>query len=95
MRKAYVLIYSDQIGSRDAVKAWADKSKLVITWRYDLPHCFYLISTSTATELANDLRSTTGETGRFLITEASENRAGWLPSDTWYLLRHKKNKPKT
>jgi hypothetical protein len=95
MGKAYVLIYSDQIGSREDVKAWADKSKLVITWRYNLPHCFYLISNSTATELANDLRSATGETGRFLITEVSDNRYGWLDSDTWYLLRHKKKKPKT
>ena len=74
--KAYVLIYSDQIGSRNAVKDWADNSKLVITWRYDLPHCFYLISTSTAIELANELRAATGNTGRFLITEVSENRYG-------------------
>lgn len=94
MRKVYLLVYSSMAGARDEIRDWADSSRLVISWRYDLPSSFYLISESTASDLANDLRDYTGRTGRFLITKVSEDRAGWLPPETWYLLRHKKHKPK-
>lgn len=94
MPKLYLLIYSDLTGTRERIKQWADACPLVSTWRYDLPHCFYLVSTSTAAELSEDLRVKTGNAGRHLIIEASENRQGWLPADTWYFLRNKKAKPK-
>jgi hypothetical protein len=94
MRRAYLLVYSDSTGTRDSIKAWANSDPLVLTWRYDLPHAFYLISESTAQELSSSLRSHTGSQGRFLISEIGDNRNGWLPPDTWYLLKNKKNKPK-
>jgi hypothetical protein len=94
MRKVYLLIYNDSVGPRELVKLWADSSPLVKTWRYDLPHCFYLVSEASAEELSANLRATLGTGGRFLITEISENRQGWLPADTWYLLRNKTIKPK-
>lgn len=94
MRRAYLLVYSDLVGTRASIKSWANESPLVVTWRYDLPHSFYLISDSSAQELAASLRSRAGNRGRFLITEVSENKQGWLPSGAWYLLKNKKNQPK-
>ena len=94
MRKAYVLIYSDGTGGRETIRAWVNQEPLVLHWRYDMPHSFYLISEGSAAELSKSLRAYTGERGRFLIVEASENRYGWLPSETWYLLQNKKQKPK-
>jgi len=94
MRKLYLLIYNDFMGDRELLKRWADNSSIVITWRYDLPHCFYLVSEASASELSEDLKSILGAKGKFLITEVSENRQGWLPADTWYFLRNKKTKPK-
>jgi hypothetical protein len=94
VRKAYLLIYSDHTGSRDRIKYWANQEPMVATWRYDLPNCFYLISEYSANDLAESLRSFTGNAGRFLIVEPSANRQGWLPSASWYLLRNKKHKPK-
>lgn len=57
-----------------------------------MPHSFYLISEAGAVDLAKSLGEHLHKKGRFLIVEASENRQGWLPSETWYLLRNKKRK---
>jgi hypothetical protein len=93
MRKAYLLVYNDALGTRGLVKAWADTSKTVITWRFDLPNCFYLISEASAAELSEELTSEFGTRGRWIVTEISDNRQGRLPPESWYLIRHKKGKP--
>ena len=94
MKKVYLLIYNDFIRSRELVKELANSSDHVITWRYDLPHCFYLVSEATAAVLSADLRAFMGTNGRFLITEISENRQGRLPADTWFFIRNKAAKPR-
>jgi hypothetical protein len=94
MKKLYLLVYNDSMAPRDVMKAWANLSEHVITWRYDLPHCIYLVSEATAAELSEELQSFLGTDGRYLITEISENRQGWLPADTWYFFRNKKAKAK-
>ena len=92
MKRAYLLVYNDLVGFRSHIKNWADSSSLVTTWRSDLPHCFYLVSEASAAELCEDLRSRLGRNGRFLFAEVSENRQGFLPEATWYLLRNKQLK---
>lgn len=93
MRKAYILIYSDATGGREAVRAWVNSEPAVIHWRFDMPHSFYVISENSASELYNSFVSFNGKRGRFLIMEASDNRQGLLPNETWYLLKNKKRKP--
>lgn len=94
MRRAYLLVYSMTLGTREVVRKWADESNQVITWRYDLPYAIYLISEASASELAADLESVLGPRGRYIIIEASDNRQGRLPAESWHLLRHKRHKPK-
>jgi hypothetical protein len=94
VRKAYLFLYSDSVGSRDAVKAWANKTTAVLHWRHDLPHSFYIISEESAQDLAKSFQEFNGRKGRFLIVEASDNRQGLLPPETWYLLRRKERKPR-
>ena len=95
MAKLYMLVYSDAAGSREEIKSWADKSPLIRTWRYDLPHCIYLVSdVETAAELNEDFKGKVGTKGRHLFVEVNDNRQGWLTSDTWYFMRHKTPKPK-
>jgi hypothetical protein len=89
MRKAYLLVYSDATGGREALRSWANRESAVIHWRYDMPHSMYLISESTAADLAKSLTLAVGRRGRFLITEISDNRQGFLPRETWELLRKK------
>lgn len=94
MRKAYIFIYSDSTGGRETLKAWANAEPAVLHWRYDMPHALYLISEQDASVLSDSFIEFNGNKGRFLIMEATDNRQGRLPSETWYLLRNKQQKPK-
>jgi hypothetical protein len=93
MKKAYLLLFSNEFASRDAVKIFANASPLVYTWRYDLPNSFYLISENSAREIAEGLQRAIGNKNRFIVTEINENHWGWLPDDTWYLIKNKSVKP--
>lgn len=92
MRKAYILLYSNATGGREAIRAWANSEPMLLHWRYDMPHSMYLISENSASELAKSLGASLKSKGRFLIAEISDNRQGWLPRETWDLLRNKKRK---
>lgn len=92
MRLAYLLLYNDEFGDRATVKKVVDESSLIITWRFDMPNAFYLISNHTAKEISQDLHQKL-PTGRFIVLECTSNSYGWLSSDSWYLLQNKKHKP--
>jgi len=92
MRKAYLLVYANSLGTRNEVKDCVDNLPEILTWRYDMPNCFYLISEYDAQDISNAIRSYLGNKGRFLISEVTDNKQGWLPSKTWYLLNNKKHK---
>jgi hypothetical protein len=91
VRKAYLIVYSDGTGGRSAIRDWCSSEPLILHWRYDMPHAFYLISEADAATLASSLTEHIGKRGRFLITEISSNRQGWLPKKTWQMLRTKQN----
>lgn len=94
MIRAYLLVYTDSLGTREEVKDCVDSINEVITWRFDMPYCFYLVSEYDSDDIADAIRDFFRNKGRFLVAEASDNRSGWLPSRTWYLLRHKRHKRK-
>ena len=93
MRRSYLLVYSDSLGTRDQVKNCLSDIEEVTTWRYDMPNSFYVISDYSADEVARAIRENLGK-GRFLLTEISSNKQGWLPNETWYLINNKKHKRK-
>jgi hypothetical protein len=93
MRRAYILAYSDSLGNRDTIKNCLSKIPEVVTWRFDMPYSFYIISDHSAVEIARSIRSNL-KNGRFLITEITDNKQGWLPNETWYFVNNKKRKPK-
>ena len=86
MKRAYLLLYNDDVGTRDAIKHYIDNDPLVLFWRYDLPYSFYIISNSSAQELAESFQGLNKKNGMFLITEVSKNKQGWLIKDAWTLL---------
>jgi len=92
MRRIFLLTYNDDLGTRDQIKEALDKNSLVLTWRYDLPHCFYLVSEVNAKKLAESIR-TLLPTGRFIVTAADDDYWGWNNDHTWYLFSNKTNKP--
>ena len=89
MRKAYLLVFSELVGGKMAIRNWLNSEPKVIHWRTDLPHSFYVISEASAAELSQSLINFNGKKGRYLIAEIGDNRQGLLPKDTWNLLREK------
>ncbi|MCH7878471.1 MAG: hypothetical protein IH914_04040 [candidate division Zixibacteria bacterium] len=94
MKKSYVFFYTDKVGSREAVKKLLDSIPEISHWRFDMPNSFYLVSEESAEVLATKILQSTNNSGRFLITEYSENSQGWLTKQSWYLLNNKDYAPK-
>ena len=90
MKLAYLLIYSDLMGTREQVKTFLDRRPEISHWRYDLPNTFYLVSELSARNLYDIVQEFNQKRGRFLICEVGSNKEGWIPKETWALLNEKK-----
>ena len=88
MRRCYLLVYNNALGNREQIKEALNQPPF-ITWRSDLPNCFYVISEASARELATYLKEKLGA-GRFIISEIGENYWGFGKKDTWYLIKNKR-----
>lgn len=93
MKRAYLLAFSDGLGTREQIKECLNTMPSVLTWRYDMTNAFYLISEESADVISNELRERIKSNGRFIVTEISENRQGWLTEASWYLIRYKQHQP--
>lgn len=94
MMRAYLFIYNAQVGSQEEVKEYLNRMTLVSHWRFDMPNVFYVLSESSAEQLAKEFEGLAGTKGRFIFLEYSTNSQGRLTSETWYLLSNKQKKPK-
>ncbi|WP_336341666.1 hypothetical protein [Pseudomonas atacamensis] len=94
MKKLYLLIYNDDVGTRTEVKTILNKMTTVLLWRYDIPHCFYITSNNSAKELHEEFITANGKKGRFMFIECTDNRQGLMLKDTWFFLNNKKAAPK-
>lgn len=94
MKKSYILTYSEEFGTREEVKKTLSMPE-ISHWRFDIEHCFYLVSESPATILAEKLQAANKKAGRFFITEISPNKQGWLSPGSWHLINNKEYQPKT
>ena len=86
MKRSYLMIYNDRLGTREAVRDFLDGRAEILHWRYDLPNTFYLISHLSAEELYEVVQGFNRKRGLFLICEVGSNSQGWLPEKTWTLL---------
>ena len=89
MKRAYLLVYDDQVGTRKEIRKFLDEQSRILHWRYDLPNTFYLISESSAEELYKIFQNFNQKHGGFIISEVGSNTQGWLPKRTWKLLNEK------
>ena len=94
MRKSYFFVYNDTVGTREQMKNVIDRMSYVITWRYDMPNVFYIISEYSAGELARQFESINGTKGFFIFQEHTYNSQGRLTGDSWHLLNNKYHKSK-
>ncbi|MBL2630017.1 hypothetical protein ELK49_29015, partial [Klebsiella pneumoniae] len=89
MKKLYIFNYTEEVGTREQIKAWLGQEEKITNWRYDMPGCFYLVSDATANELSQSFIMFNGTKGRHLIAEINDNRQGLLPKQTWTFMRHR------
>ena len=88
MRRVFLFVYSDKVGTREQVKAAIEVNSNVLTWRYDLPNCFYLVSEVSAQTLAESIHKQL-PLGYFVISRADDDYWGWNNKETWYLFKNK------
>jgi hypothetical protein len=93
MKKAYLLVFGGEIGTREQVREYLNAIKEITHWRYEVPNSFFVISEQDATFLSRRLRELSSAKGRFIFVEIGSNRNGWLSTKSWYLIKNKKYKP--
>jgi hypothetical protein len=93
MKKVYLLIHNRAFGTREEVKACLNSLSEISVWRAEIPNTFYVVSEKQAKELALLLRQHRGEKGKFMITEITKNRQGWLSPDSWVFMKNEESSP--
>jgi len=93
MKKPYLLIFSNVVGSREEIVKVLDQMSTVITWMYDIPNVIYVISEYSAQELYEEFAKLRSTEGRFMFAEITSNLQGMMMEDTWFLFENKYNKP--
>ncbi|HOD36798.1 MAG TPA: hypothetical protein PLR20_05710 [Syntrophales bacterium] len=91
MRKVYLLVHNRSIEKRDELVNIINSIKEIITWRYDMRSCFYLLSEYDAKTIAEKLHEKLPN-DRFIISEIGYNYWGWLTNESWYLIQNKELK---
>jgi len=90
MKKSFLLVYDSVFGTREEVKGFLDIPE-IITWRYDMPNCFYLVSEQSAYKISEILRERCGGKGKFLVCSLDGERQGWLTPKSWHLINNKEH----
>lgn len=90
MRKAYLLAYSDSLGSQEQIKECLNSISSIRIWRYDMQNAFYIISENNAQTIYQQIKDYFHNNGKFIITEIIwENCYGWLTKKSWHLIENK------
>lgn len=88
--KSYLFTYNDKLGTREEITQFIDGLEEVITWRYELPNTFFLVSEDDLDTIFNRIVQRFSTRGRFLLTEYSaENSQGLLTKRGWQVLNEK------
>ncbi len=88
-RRSYLFVYSDDLGTREQVKDYIDSVREIVNWRYELPNSFFLVSDLSAHDLAQKIRAFSKDKGKFIISELTSNKQGWLVPKTWKIINEK------
>lgn len=94
-KKCYLFLYNSKVGDYATIREVINSLPEIITWRHELDNSFFLISRHKASEISNSFRDVFGhETGKFLISEITSNKQGWLSTRSWHLINKKAFPPK-
>ena len=79
----YVLIYDNETADRETMKTHLDSLSEILSWRYDIPNCFFVYSNENANRLTELLASRLPNYKCFLFAEIPLNKQGYLRKETW------------
>ena len=82
----YIFAYSRFMGNTDEVRELLEQVDSIEKICQLLQGTFLLLSEAEATDLHAKIKKL-APNKRFLISEISENRQGWLPKRTWQFIR--------
>lgn len=88
MRRSYIFVFEDKFGTQEAIKDYIDLIPEILNWRYELPNSFFLVSELSAQELYEKIKPFNA-VGKFLISETTGNKQGWLVKDSWNIMNKK------
>lgn len=78
----YLMVYGDNLGTREQIKSVLNGLPEVAHWRFDMPNSFYIYSDTTAKDLMDKIRTARGSAGRCVMVKMDQYY-GWLPDKTW------------
>jgi hypothetical protein len=85
---SYLLVHSARFGEPDDVRDMLDADAKILNWVRVAPYAFLIVSRLSATSLADRFRDQHLREGHFLLLDTATDRNGWLPRDTWRLMRN-------
>jgi hypothetical protein len=96
VKKSYIFIFNNELGTKEEVKNFLNTCDQVSTWRNELPNTYFIVSELSAYRLYDLVANHFGEKkGAYLLTEyVQENSQGLLNKRSWHLLNEKKLPPK-
>jgi len=83
----YILVFSDSVGTADAVKDFIDSRAEVTTWYRCMTNAIFIRSELSATQLGVLFRRFSPEKGRFIVLDCSTDKNGWLPPEAWKFMK--------
>jgi hypothetical protein len=93
MKKCYLLAHSSAAASHAQMKTILNTIDEVVHWRSEMACVFFVVSEKSASDLTKLIRAQSGDKGRFIISEITQNRNGWITKDSWYMINNKELKP--
>ena len=87
----YVLIYDNETADRETMKTHLNSLSEILSWRFDIPNCFFVYSNESANRLTELLASRLSGYKCFLFVEIPSNKQGYLRKETWNFINQNKS----
>ena len=84
--KSYIFVFNGGAEEREKLVEVLNNTPEVYTWRYDMISCFYLLSNSTAKQIAQSIKTRHPTIGRHVITKLGDEYWGELTKESWHFL---------
>lgn len=85
----YIIVFSDNVGKRDDVKAFIDSRTEFTDWYSCMSNAFFVRSKYTAKQITDIFREFSGAQGRFIVLDVDTDSNGWLPPKAWEFMKTK------